>query len=341
MRQILNFKLIILLFFVFQHVGYADDKLQFRVSDAMPASSSLGKLVADWARNIERENNNIEVILYSGSQLFKPEQQINAVARAYINGAFIHFDYWGRTLPELSILSRPFAFSDRELLYSFRDSLLCRYLTDRVETKGMKVVAWLIMGHMIGISTPDKPLVKPKDFAHTKIRGASPLLNSALRAVGASPVTLGGAEVYQALQTGMIDGSLTTLRSIYMRRFYEVNNWVTVSPLFPAFMMLTVNLDWWNSLSEENRQIINRVSLSTERAAAELIEKLEAETPQLLRDKGMNVYFLTAEEIEELRSVMEPEWISTFNDLIGERGKEVLQHSADHLVNAETTVDIP
>ncbi|NOY16425.1 MAG: hypothetical protein GXP23_05765 [Gammaproteobacteria bacterium] len=327
--------------FIFQQPGYAEDKVRFRVSDAMPSGSPLGKLVADWARNIEKEGDNIEVILYPGSQLFKPEQQINAVARAYVDGAFVHFDYWGRTLPELSILSRPFAFSDRTLLFSFRDSQLSSYLATRVESKGMKVVAWLIMGHMIGISTRGKPLVKPQDFAHKKIRGASPLLNSALRAVGASPVSLGGAEVYQALQTGMIDGSLTTLRSIYMRRFYEVNNWVTVSPLFPAFVMLTVNLKWWNSLSEANRQIISRVSHSTERAAAELTVKLEAETPQLLREKGMKVYFLKAQEIEELRSVMEPAWLSTFNDLSGARGKEVLQYSAIHLMNAKTKVGMP
>jgi len=144
MRRILNLKLIILFILVFHQPGYAEDKVRFRVSDAMPSGSPLGKLVADWARNIEKESDNIEVILYPGSQLFKPEQQINAVARAYVNGAFIHFDYWGRTLPELSILSRPFAFSDRKLLYSFRNSQLSRYLASRVETKGMKVVAWLI-----------------------------------------------------------------------------------------------------------------------------------------------------------------------------------------------------
>ena len=312
----------------FHVTGYAGESITFRVSDAMPSNTPLGRVAGEWAASIEKQSRgDVDVIIYPGSQLFSPEQQINAVARKYVNVAFVHFDYWGWTLPEISVLSRPYHFPDRDSLLAFSHSRLCLYLEDKIQEKGMKVLAWLVMGTQIGISTKDQPVIKPEDFTHMKIRGAGPLVNSMLRSVGASPVTLGGAEIYQALQTGMIDGSFTTPYSTYMRRFYDVTNWVTVTPLFPSYIMIIVNLEWWQSLPDDYRSIITQVSSEAEQQAMVATDEIEAELPDQLRGKGMSVYFPDAREIEVLKLLMEPAWVETFLELTGEKGSEVLEYS--------------
>ena len=316
----------LVLFYFSQNNALATEQVQLRINMTQPATDPTTVLIEKWARDIEMVSNDaIQVSIYAGGELYGTRTEITAVARGHIEGAFITVDYWGRTIPVMSILSKPFAFATLENVSAYSDRQLDRYLTDAIEKKGLKVLVWLLMARMAAITTNKSPLASPTDFVGKKIRSVNLMLDSALSAVGASPIPLAGGEVYMGLQTGMIDGAITIPTAVYRRRYYEVNDYVTITPLFTTYQTLAVNRDWWDTVPVRMQQSVMRLSQQLEVDAAKLIDGREAEIPQLLREKGMTVYLTNQDEIDLLESVMEPAWIATFLEQAGNEGKDVLR----------------
>ena len=308
---------------------------RFRVSHSVPSGLPIARLIEDWRDEIDRgARNNIDVVIYSGGQLYGPGQQLLAVAQGHIQGAFVHSSYLARVVPLVSVLSWPYAVANRRCEESsapLMDSRLGAYIQEKLEEKNLKILSWLVLSENVGISSSGSSLATPANFRGRKIRSTGPIVGSILAATGASPVSLGGAEVYQALQTNMVDGALTTLRSIYMRRYYEVNDWVTVTPVFPGYFAIIVNRRWWKNLPDDDRRAISAASRGAERPALSLTRRLEAETPELLRARGMSVHVHSDEEIAGLRSLMKPAWMATFLDLAGENGTAALHLAEEWL----------
>lgn len=304
----------------------ATEQIRFRINMTQPATDPTVVLIKNWAREIEEvSDENIQVSIYVGGELYGTRTEITAVSRGHIEGAFITTDYWGQTIPVLSILSKPFAFATLENISAYGNSQLHRYLTQAIENKGLKVLLWLLMAQKAAITTNDGPLISPADFVGKKIRSVNLMLNSALSAAGAAPISLVGGEVYMALQTGMIDGAVSIPTATYRRRYYEVNDHVTITPLFVIYQTLAVNRNWWDTLPVGMQQSITILSEKLEADAAKLIEEREKDVPQLLRERGMRVYLHNQDEIDLFRSVMEPAWVKTFLDQTGEEGKEALR----------------
>ncbi len=321
-----RFMLCTLVLFCFsQNNALATEQVQLRINMTQPATDPTVVLIEKWARDIEMVSNDaIQVSIYAGGELYGTRTEITAVTRGHIEGAFITVDYWGQTIPVMSILSKPFAFARLKNVSAYSHSQLDRYLTGAIEKKGLKVLVWFLMARMAAITTTESPLASPVDFVGRKIRSVNLMLNSALSAVGATPIALVGGDVYMALQTGMIDGSITIPTAVYRRRYYEVNDYVTITPLYTTYQTLAVNRDWWDTLAVRMQQSITRLSQQLEVDAAKLVDEREAEMPQLLREKGMTVYLHNQDEIDSLQAVMEPVWVATFLEQAGNEGEKVL-----------------
>src|SRR3546814_7912142 len=93
----------------------------------------------------------------------------------------------------------------------------------------------------------------PEKFKGVKIRGLNKLFDTGLSAMGAVPVSMPGSEVYQALQTGVIDAGLTGVQAASARRYYEVQKYGAAAPTFLVFDNLVVNPAWWDSLPKDVR----------------------------------------------------------------------------------------
>jgi TRAP-type C4-dicarboxylate transport system substrate-binding protein len=308
----------------------ATEPLRLRINLTQPANDPSLVLIERWARKIELAcNEALKISIYGGGELYDVRTEITAVARAHIEGAAIIIDYWGRTIPVMDVLTKPFAFTGLDSVSAYSNSPLDRYLTNAIEKKGLKVLAWLVYARMAAITTNDKPLAGPADYSGKKIRSVSLLLNSALRAAGASPISLVGGEVYMGLHTGMIDGALTIPTAAYRRRYYEVNDYATITPLFVTYQTLAVNRKWWNALPLDIQQTVVRASAQLEVDAAKLNDEREAEVPQLLREKGMNVHLQSQDEIALLQAVMTPVWTATFLEQTGDEGRKVLGYAEE------------
>jgi C4-dicarboxylate-binding protein DctP len=124
--------------------------------------------------------------------------------------------------------------------------------------------------------------------------------------MGASPSAMPGSEVYQALQSGVLDAGITSLDAAYARRYYEVQKYGVASNLFTVHETLIVNPAWWEKLPADARKAIETAAHKAEAALLPTADGLDPAEVAKLRDKGMQVTVLTPAQVKTLEPVMQP-----------------------------------
>lgn len=303
----------------------AAEETVMRISHQLPPQHHIAKIIAQWAADIEANSNNrIDTQVFGANQAFEPGQNFPAVAKGDIEAAFSVNFQWGSTIPEMNVTLKPYAVTDFDVLRRWPGSEPARFLEGKLAEKGVRNVAWLFTTNTAAITSSNRPLVKPADFEGVKIRGLNKLVDEGLRALGAAPAAMPGSEVYQALQTKVIDAGLTDVSAAVSRKYYEVQRYATVTPLFSVFFHGYVNPKWWDSLPEDLKQVVRDASAKAAKAAIDATEESAAAAPDQLREKGMEVHIHTPEEIAAIRAVMEPAFSEAFAEQAGDSGKELL-----------------
>jgi C4-dicarboxylate-binding protein DctP len=178
---------------------------------------------------------------------------------------------------------------------------------------------------MSAYTSKGAPLVKPDDFKGVKIRGINSLVDAGLSALGAAPSAMSGSKVYQALSTGVIDAGLTDISAAYSRKYYEVQDHVTVSPLFSVFFHGYLNPAWYDKLSAANKNALKIAGDKAAQLAIKMTEDSASKAPDQLREKGMKVHIHTASEISAMKGRMGPAFDKAFADATGADGKKLLE----------------
>jgi C4-dicarboxylate-binding protein DctP len=130
--------------------------------------------------------------------------------------------------------------------------------------------------------------------------------------MGASPAAMPGSEVYQALQTGVIDAAVTGVEAANSRRYYEVQKFGVASPLLLAYDNLIVNPAWFDKLPADLRQAIVGAAKKAEQRSLPASDEIPPEDIKVLRDKGMNVTVLTKAQQKAVADVAQPAVIKEF-----------------------------
>ncbi|UCH74138.1 MAG: TRAP transporter substrate-binding protein DctP [Rhodospirillales bacterium] len=296
-----------------------------RVSHQLPPKHHIAIKIADWAADIEaRSGNTIDVQVFGANQAFDAKQNYPAVAKGDIEAAFSVNFQWGKTIPEMNVTLKPYSVTDIDVLRKWPNSEPAKYLDGLLLDKGVRNVVWLFTTNMSAFTSQGKALITPDDFKGVKIRGLNPLVDAGLKALGAAPSAMSGSKVYNALQTGVIDAGLTDISAAYSRKYYEVQDHVTVSPLFSVFFHGYVNPKWYDGLTAAQQQAITEASAAAAKAALDATEAAAAEAPGQLREKGMKVHIHSAAEIDAMKAIMDPAFSKAFDEATKGAGQKLL-----------------
>ena len=154
----------------------------------------------------------------------------------------------------------PYFMTGMDKMRKFPASEAASMLDAKMADKGVKNLGWMVDAND-GIFTSAKaPLVKPEDFKGVKIRGLSKLFDAGLIAMGAAPSAMPGSEVYQALQTGVIDAGITGVAAAFARKYYEVQKFGVASNIILAYDKLIVNPEWFGKLPADLRKAIEEAA---------------------------------------------------------------------------------
>ncbi|MEH0074314.1 TRAP transporter substrate-binding protein DctP [Pannonibacter anstelovis] len=305
--------------------GAASAAELMRCSHQLPPGHHIAEVVDRWAAEVETlSNGEIDVQVFGADSLVKANDNILAVARGEIECAFSLNFQWGKTLPLMNVTIGPYTMSSIEAWKKWPDSEAAAYLEGKLLDKGVKNIAWMFQTNVSVFTSKGKALTKPDDFKGIKMRGLGPAFDRGLTAMGASTVSLPGSEVYQALATGVIDAAVTDVAAAYSRRYYEVQDHMTVVPVLAAYLHGYVTPSWYDGLSDTQKAALDEAGKKAAGWAIEASEKASADAPKQLEEKGVTVHIATSEENEAFRAAMQPAFEEGFASETGEEGRELL-----------------
>jgi len=278
-----------------------------RISHQLPPTHHTAVNLDQFAKEVkEATKGRVEVQNFGSAQLFKPNQNHPAVASGKVEAAMILSFQWGGTIPEMSVTIIPYLMTSVAKQKAFMHSEAAKFLDAKMEAKGVKNIAWIVDSNDGIFTSAKKPLVAPADFAGIKIRGLNKLYDSGLTAMGAAPSAMPGSEVYQSLQTGVLDAGFTSVKAAYSRKYYEVQKYGVASNTILAFDNIVVNPAWWKGLPADLRAAIQKAA---DKAVQRSISKTDGVSPEdvkALNDKGMQTTVLTKAQEKAMANAMQP-----------------------------------
>src|SRR5690606_39844094 len=182
-----------------------------------------------------------------------------------------------RYTKKIQIFDLPFLFDDIEAVDRFQQSPEGKALLDEMKNRGLQGLAYWHNG-MKEMSTNKDKLTRPEDVKGLKFRiQPSDVLEAQFRALGANPQKMAFAEVYQALQTGVVDGQENTWSNIYSQKFHEVQKTIAVTNHGVIDYMVVTNAKWWDGLPADIRkglqQAMDEATAFSNKLANELNER--------------------------------------------------------------------
>ncbi|MEO7937537.1 MAG: DctP family TRAP transporter solute-binding subunit, partial [Burkholderiaceae bacterium] len=198
----------------------------------------------------------VQVQVFPNSQLFGDGKEMEALALGDVQIIIPSLAKFGKYTPKLQIFDLPFLFDDLAAVDRFQASKEGQDLLKSMEKKNIIGLGYLHNG-MKQLSA-NKPLNTPADAKGLKFRiQSSDVLEAQFKAVGANPQKLAFAEVYQALQTGVVDGTENPWSNTYSKKFHEVQAFIMDSDHGVLDYMVITNAKWWNGLPADVRSALN------------------------------------------------------------------------------------
>lgn len=144
-----------------------------------------------------------------------------------------------------------------------------------------------------------EPVEESPSLAGRKIRGTQ-LYNPAIEGLSGSPVVMPMTDVYSALQTGVVDGAGTTLTGMLEQKWHEVAGYISRPTFGTVGLFAYMNLDTWESLSEEEQSVIMDAALQVEKESVARFDKLAAEEEEKLLELGVQITKMPEEDASRL-----------------------------------------
>ena len=188
--------------------------------------------------------------------------------------------------------------------------------------KGLLGLAYWHNG-MKQLSTNKDKLQRPEDVKGLKFRiQASDVLEAQFRAVGANPQKMAFSEVYQALQTGVVDGQENTWSNIFSQKFFEVQKTIATTNHGVIDYMVVTNAKWWDGLPADVRKGLAEAMTEATKFGNGVAGELNERDRKRIAEAGKaKVVALSKEDVAAWRKAMEPVWKKFEGDI----GKDLIQ----------------
>ncbi len=177
------------------------------------------------ARDAKAAGVNLEIQVYPGASLFKPNDQWNAIVNGQLDITLFPLDYASGKVPAFSATLMPGLIRSQERAKRINDSQFMKDIRAEIEKRGAIVLsdAWFAGG----MASKKGCISQPKDLEGMKFRAAGPTFAAMWEAAGASIVSPPSNEIYNAFQSGVVNGTDTSLGTFASMRLYEVTDCLT------------------------------------------------------------------------------------------------------------------
>ena len=249
----------------------------------------------------EKSGGHITVEVFPQMQLGSMREQTEMVQMGTIDMSIQPTAVLAPFVGEVQIIDFPFLWPSREELFRVMDGEVGQRFYQCGDARGFKLLG-LWSGGFKQITTKGRQVNTPEDLKGMKMRVMpSQLLVEQYQALGANPVPIEYAELYNALQQNVVDGEENPLQSIAMNRFYEVQDYLTLSGHGFFGYLFFAGLDWFNKQTDDVKALI----IECEKEAADFERKAQAENESRFLDQIKESSIVINELTPEARSAFE------------------------------------
>ncbi|MDD2900619.1 MAG: TRAP transporter substrate-binding protein [Desulfuromonadaceae bacterium] len=270
----------------------------------------------------ERTKGRVKIEVYPNSQLFKDKEEMEALQMGSVQmlaPSLAKFAPLG--LKEFELFDLPFIFDDYADLHKVTQGPVGAKLLKKLETRGLIGLGYWDNGFKV--MSANKPLRNPADMRGQKMRiQSSKVLDSQMRSVGAIPQVLAFSEVYQALQTGVVDGTENPPSNLYTQKMHEVQKYVTISNHGYLGYAVLVNKKFWMGLPADIRAALESAMKDATNYANSVAKKDNDLAMAGVKKSGKSqIITLTAQEKAAWRKAMD----KTHQDNMGRIGADTVK----------------
>jgi C4-dicarboxylate-binding protein DctP len=204
----------------------------------------------------QRLPGRVKIEVYPNSQLYKDKEELEALQLGAVQMLAPSLAKFGPLgVREFEVFDLPYAFPSTEVLRRVTEGPIGKKLFGKLESKGITGLAYWDNGFKV--MSANKPLREPADFKGLKMRiQSSKVLEAQFRKLGAIPQVMAFSEVYQAMQTGVVDGSENTPSNMFTQKHHEVQKYTTLSNHGYIGYAVIVNKQFWDGLPADVRQTL-------------------------------------------------------------------------------------
>ncbi len=256
----------------------------------------------------ERLPGQVKVEVYANSSLFGDGKEMEALLLGDVQLIAPSLAKFEQYTKQLQVFDLPFLFDDIAAVDRFQQSAAGQGLLKSMESKNITGLAYWHNG-MKQLSA-NKALYEPKDARGLKFRvQASQVLEEQFKAVRANPRKMSFAEVYQGLQTGVVNGAENPWSNIYSQKMHEVQKFITESDHGVLDYMLITNTTFWNGLPADVRSELEKINVEVAAEVNKQADALNQDAKQSIIDaKSSAIIQLTPEQRGKWRDAMKPVW---------------------------------
>jgi C4-dicarboxylate-binding protein DctP len=251
----------------------------------------------------------VTVQVFPSSQLFGDAKELEALLLGDVQFIAPSLSKFDRYTKKLQLFDLPFLFEDVEAVDHFQSGPQGKALLESMKSRGLLGLAYWHNG-MKELSDNKDKLQRPEDVKGLKFRiQASDVLEAQFRQLGANPQKMAFAEVYQALQTGVVDGQENTWSNIYSQKFFEVQKTIAETNHGVIDYMVVTNAKWWDSLPADVKKGLSEAMAEATAYGNKIANDINEGDKKRIAEAGKaKIQKLTKDDIAAWRKAMEPVW---------------------------------
>lgn len=251
----------------------------------------------------------VNVQVFPSSQLFGDGKELEALLLGDVQLIAPSLSKFDRYTKKIQVFDLPFLFDDIAAVDRFQAGPQGQALLGSMVNRGLRGLGYWHNG-MKQMSTSRDTLVRPDDVKNLKFRiQASDVLEAQFRALNASPQKMSFSEVYQGLQTGVVDGQENTWSNIYSQKFFEVQKTIAETNHGVIDYMVVTNAKWWDGLPVDIRKGLSEAMTEATAHANKLANDFNEADRKKIADAGKaKIQKLSKEDVAVWRKTMEPVW---------------------------------
>ena len=279
-------------------VAHAQQPIVIKFSHVVAENTPKGKGSLKFKELAEsRTQGRVKVEVYPNSQLFKDGEEMQMLQLGNVQMLAPSVSKFGPLgAREFEIFDLPYIFDNYDELHKVTSGPIGQLLFKKLESKG--IIGLTYWDNGFKVMSANKPLRAPADFRGLKMRiQSSKVLDAQMRALGATPQVMAFSEVYQALQTGVVDGTENPPSNLYTQKMNEVQKYVTLSDHGVIEYAVIVNKKFWDGLPADLRATLEGAMKEATKYANDIARQENEDALAKVKATGKTqLISLTAEE---------------------------------------------